>query len=287
MSKINSEDISNSEKDIFGPWIKDDNIKNKYNNNPFGHIIIDNFLNEEYADKVFNCFPDDYKNWWKYNNPLEVKFANDEIHKMHPKIKNIFYALSSDEIIKKFSEITRINNLEYDKYLHGAGLHVHPRNGRLNMHLDYEKHPISGKERRLNIILYLSKNWKEEWNGDTQLWDQNMEKCIVKSHVKFNTAIIFETNNLSWHGLPEKIICPEGVFRKTLAYYYVSDLTSKSNTNKYGSNVLGFRTKAAYRKRPTDLDDNRLDLLYKIRPYRRITNEDLNKIWPEWNSNDY
>ena len=48
-----------------------------------------------------------------------------------------------------------LSNLEYDKYLHGAGLHKHPKYGRLNIHLDYEKHPISGKERRLNIILFI------------------------------------------------------------------------------------------------------------------------------------
>ena len=80
MLKITKENILDSDTNIFGSWIKDDNIKNKYNNNPFGHIIIDNFLNDEYVEEVFNNLPDDYETWWKYNNPLEVKFANDKIN---------------------------------------------------------------------------------------------------------------------------------------------------------------------------------------------------------------
>ena len=52
--------------------------------------------------------------------------------------------------------------MEYDPYLHGAGLHAHPRNGRLNMHLDYEKHPIlEDKERRLKTADALRAMWRD------------------------------------------------------------------------------------------------------------------------------
>ena len=85
---------------------------------------------------------------------------------------------------------------------------------------------FGNKERRLNIILFLSKNWKE-WNGDNQLWDSNVEKCITKTYPIYNTAIIFKTNNESWHGMPDKVLCPENVFRKSFAYYYISQLTNK------------------------------------------------------------
>jgi hypothetical protein len=57
---------------------------------------------------------------------------------MHPSIQNIFYALSHDKIINKLKNIFNIPNLEYDPYCHGGGLHMHPKYGRLNIHLDYE-----------------------------------------------------------------------------------------------------------------------------------------------------
>ena len=144
------------------------------------------------------------------------------------------------------------------------------------MHLDYEKHPIlQDKQRYLNIILYLTKDWKESWGGQTELWNENMTECKIKSKVEFNTALIFKTTEKSWHGLPEPIKCPEDKFRKTLAFYYLIPLENKPQIDKDGVNEDGYRTKAVFRKRPQDPFDPLIEKLYKIRPYRRITDEDL------------
>ena len=283
------ENIQNIEK-YFGDWKENINeLKSNFiNAKPFEHIIIPNFLNKEYAELLHSQFNTDNLNdpniWHKYNNPIEVKYANDNIDKMEKDISELFYILSTHQITNLFSKLSNIDDLEFDPYLHGAGLHVHPRDGRLNMHLDYEKHPISGKERRLNLILYLTKHWNSDWNGDTQLWDEKMENCVVKSNVIFNTAIIFKTNDISWHGLPEKITCPENVYRKTFAYYYLSNITTNEKITKFGNDGTGYRSKAAFIKRPQDPYQEEMEELYKIRPYRRIEKEDLIKIWPEWNS---
>jgi Rps23 Pro-64 3,4-dihydroxylase Tpa1-like proline 4-hydroxylase len=190
-------------------------------------------------------------------------------------IKKLFHLLSCEEITQKISSLSDIFNLEYDPYLHGAGLHIHPKDGKLDMHLDYEKHPHMDKQRRLNIILYMSKDWQNEWNGETQLWDKNLTKCVVKSPVVFNTAIIFKTNETSWHGLPEPIACPANVLRKSIAYYYVSPMESTPEDSKVGNDGTGYRTKATFKKRPDDLYDELKAKLYKIRPFRLITKEDL------------
>ena len=244
---------------------------------PFEHVIIPNFLSDEYAQEIYNEFPTDITSgkWYEYNNPIEYKFANDKVSVMPRCIKKLFTLLSSKEITEKISTLSNIPDLEYDPYLHGAGLHVHPRGGKLDMHLDYEKHPHLNKERRLNIILYMSKDWKEEWNGETQLWDKEMTKCVTKSPVEFNTAIIFKTNEISWHGLPEEITCPEGVLRKSIAYYYISPLDSLPDDNRTGNDGTGYRTKASFKKRPDDPYDELKEKLYKIRPFRLITQEDL------------
>jgi hypothetical protein len=160
---------------------------------------------------------------------------------------------------------------------------MHPRYGRLNIHLDYEIHPISNKQRRLNIIFYLNDDWNPEWNGDTQLWNNTVSECIIKSYPKGNTAIVFVTTEQSWHGVPDIIQCPNGLYRKTLAFYYVSDLKNNKNVNKKGSDELGFRKKAVFVKRPSDIYDERMEKLYEIRPHRLITSEDMKEIWNDWN----
>jgi dTDP-glucose 4,6-dehydratase len=280
--ELNITESLDNKLNYFGNWINDEKKIKELNENfltadPFEHIIIPNFLNDEFAEQIYENFPTDINtdNWYEYNNPIEYKFANDKISTMPRSIKKLFNLLSTKQIIDKIHLLSGINNLEFDPYLHGAGLHIHRNGGKLDMHLDYEKHPFLDKERRLNIILYMSKDWKEEWNGETQLWDKDLSNCIAKSPVIFNSALIFKTNETSWHGLPEEIKCPEDILRKSVAYYYISSLESKPDENIVGNDGTGYRTKATFKKRPFENDDELKDKLYKIRPFRLINKEDL------------
>lgn len=280
----------NSLDDFFGNWINEtDKLKEQFiNAKPFEHIVIDNFLQNVFAEKIYNEFPENFSNWHKYYNPLEVKYAFDNLSEMGENTQKLFSCFASSQFTNIIANVSNIHNIEYDPYLHGAGLHAHPRNGRLNIHLDYEQHPVLiNKERRLNIILFITKDWKEEWHGDNQLWNNEATECIVKTHIKFNRAILFKTNDISWHGLPEKIACPEGMYRKSIAYYYISDLVSKADTNKYGNDGSGHRTKATYIQNPNEQYNDKIQQLIKIRPFRRIEKEDMEQIWPEWNPEEF
>jgi len=79
----------------------------------------------------------------------------------------------------------------------------------------------------LNLLVYLNSDWDESWGGNLGLWSNespespgSLEKEIWP---KFNRAVIFDTTQNSWHGLPEPIQCPESQFRKSLAVYYLID----------------------------------------------------------------
>lgn len=279
--KIKSEQlqiVNNLETDIlnkFGNWVNNiETLQNNFLNAiPYENIIIDDFLNEEYANELYNLFPEKFDDWYVYENPIEVKYSYDNIDKLNDKLKNYFYYLSSNTMVDIFRKITNIDDLTYDEYLHGSGLHCHPRYGRLNIHLDYEKHPITGKERRLNIIFFLTKEWNPEWRGQNELWNKDGNFCVKKTDIKFNRAIIFKTNDTSWHGLPSPIICPEEIFRKSLAFYYVSPLTTlKTN----------YRNKAKYILTDDKKNDKNLQQLYQIRSNRRLTIDDLQLYCPNW-----
>jgi hypothetical protein len=145
MEKITNENIKNCNINIFGNWI---NNNLKYNINPIPYILIDNFLKDDTYELINKEYPDKLdKSWWKYENPLEVKYANDKINEYPNNTKNLFYALSHQEFINKIGNIFNIHNLEYDPYCHGGGLHMMPRYGRLNMHLDYENHLVRPSKR--------------------------------------------------------------------------------------------------------------------------------------------
>lgn len=108
----------------------------------------------------------------------------------------------------------------------------------MNVHLDYSIHPKLKLEGRLNIIIYLCKNWQEDCGGQLRIWSHDHQnnkpkECIHKISPIFNRAVIFDTSQNSWHGLPEEIKCPNNIYRKSLAIYYLSKPRSNaSNRSK-------------------------------------------------------
>jgi len=216
---------------------------------------------------------------------MEVKDLMDVSEQMPVDVFKVFAALAHDETVAKLGAMFNMPSLEHDPYAHGAGVHNHPRNGRLNMHVDYEEHPVTSKFRRLNVILYCNTEWREEWGGDTQLWDKDMQTCVARSYPRPNHAIVFSTSGTSWHGVPDKILCPPTESRRTLAFYYVSRDAPPADGPSFGSGPSGYRNKAAFVKRPQDPEDPRMQELFAIRPQRRITDDDMKRVWPEWHEN--
>ena len=144
--------------------------------------------------------------------------------------------MNTPEFIEKIKRITGIPNLVADYGMHGGGWHVSKNGGKLNMHKDYSIHPKLGMERRINLIIYMTPNWNKNWNGGLELWSHDSEKnlpkeCVTKIENLFNRAVIFDTADNSWHGLPKEIECPEGVYRKSLAIYYVSEARECAESN--------------------------------------------------------
>jgi hypothetical protein len=85
-------------------------------------------------------------------------------------------------------------------------------------------HSVTRNHRRLNAILYLNKNWKEEYAGFLELWDMQRKVRIANIAPLFNRLVIFETNEISYHGHPVPLNTPDGMSRKSLAvYYYTMD----------------------------------------------------------------
>ena len=101
-------------------------------------------------------------------------------------------------------------------------MHALKRGGKLDMHLDYSIHPHLKLERRLNLIVYLNSGWKEEYGGHLALWDSEMKGCVVKAAPIFNRAVLFQTSDISYHGNPEVVQCPETMMRKSIALYYLT-----------------------------------------------------------------
>lgn len=197
---------------------------------PFKYVVIDNFFKEEVAKELASQFPnyDDDNVWNIYKNPLENKRLTPDWNLFPPATYRAFTYLNSPEFLDIIGKVIGIDNIIPDMGLHGGGWHITPSGGKLNVHLDYSIHPKLGLERRANLIIYLSEDWKPEYGGQLGLWSHDSEnnlpkECVSKVDVKFNRAVIFDTTQNSWHGLPDEITSPKGVNRKSLNIYYLTE----------------------------------------------------------------
>lgn len=263
---------------MFGSWIENaGDLQESFNNgNPYRHVIIDDFFSNDFAEILFSNFPKLSKDNHTYWNPIEKKQALNKFDNF-PDFKNLFEQFNCDAFIDKIKQVTGFLDLEKDPYLHGSGVHLHPRGGKLDLHVDYSIHPITKKERRKNIIIYMNKDWKEQWGGSLELWSKipnttqplTCEKIVIPS---FNTAILFQTSDNSIHGLPSPITCPEDTYRKSIAIYYVSEARPGANP----------RSKAVFSPVPTQPLNIGLKTLYEIRGTRLITKDDIVEHFPDW-----
>lgn len=221
-----------------------DELVKQYNSvEPYPHIHLDNFFEEDSAEKMLEVFPkikDD--GWIHYVHVNEKKHGLNKLELIPPYIREVIVELNSPDFIEFLQKLTGIDNLLPDETFEGGGIHQSERGGYLNVHADFTVHPHKRNwRRRVNVLVYLNKDWKPEYGGDLELWDRKMTKCVQKIAPIFNRIAVFNTDEDSYHGLPDPIMCPEEDSRKSIALYYFTEeenIPKKRSTN--------------YRARPSD-----------------------------------
>jgi Rps23 Pro-64 3,4-dihydroxylase Tpa1-like proline 4-hydroxylase len=210
---------------------------------PYAHIVLDNFLNPEVLDDCIGEFNklNESDGWINYTHYNEKKRGLNKLDLLPQTIKGTIHELNSPEFLQWLSTLTGIKNLQKDDHLEGGGIHQSTKGGFLNIHADFTVHPHHRNwQRRVNVLVYLNRDWKEEWGGKLELWDKQMKACEQKVLPVFNRCVIFNTDADSYHGHPEPMTCPEAVYRRSLALYY------------YSIEVKPFRRATYYQARPGD-----------------------------------
>jgi Rps23 Pro-64 3,4-dihydroxylase Tpa1-like proline 4-hydroxylase len=210
---------------------------------PFPHIVFDNFFDPCLLDAVLSEFPKptDIK-WQRFDNQQEIKLASAAESSFGPMTRLLLYHLNSVTFLEFLSTITGIPNLIPDPWFDGGGLHQIVRGGKLAIHADFNKHPRYGLDRRLNVLLYLNKDWRDEYGGHLELWNREMTRCEARILPTFNRLMVFGTTDFTYHGHPDALQCPEGVSRKSLALYYFTNGRPAHETSATHSTLFRART---------------------------------------------
>lgn len=194
---------------------------------PFPHFCIDNFLNEDFANEVYESFPTFQeaqklgKEFKTVNEKRKIQITDSS--KFPPAIKKLNDLLASEAFLDMMSDLMSIPHLIADENLIGGGIHETNTGGHLDVHVDFNYNKKKQLHRRLNILIYFNKDWKKEYGGYLDIWDKDVKKCYGSFEPKFNRACGFATSEISFHGVTP-LACPTNIIRKSFAtYYYTKD----------------------------------------------------------------
>lgn len=204
---------------------------------PFPHIVIDDFFSADILSKVDSEFAplDQQKDWMTFRHPLEWQKNTTSHDYMIPFFtRHLIYEMNSQPFIDFLQELSGINDLLPDATLEGGGLHAVLPKGQLEIHADFNGHPKTQFTRRVNLLLYLNKDWDAAYGGNLELWDANMTECVRSIEPIFNRLVIFNSFDKSFHGHPHPLTCPEDRIRKSMAiYYYTQEAPTDSHSTLY------------------------------------------------------
>lgn len=198
---------------------------------PFQHVIIDNFLNQEMADQILNDLENDNFDKWdkRDQEQIQIKWRSDwkDDSDVPVTTLSLIHFLNSGTFLRWLSKVTGIDGIIPDPYLTGGGFNQINPGGTLAVHADGNWHDLMGVHRRLNVIVYLNKDWEDDWGGHFELWSKTQDnipkECVKKVRPDFNRMIVFRTDDFSFHGHPTPLKCPEDRSRRSLILYYYTN----------------------------------------------------------------
>jgi hypothetical protein len=195
-------------------------------NAPFSHIVIDEFFAPEAMDEVL-AEVDAVDRSKRYAKFLDRETGHNKFaffpDAVGPKTARLAQCLNSGPFLAYLEKLTGIPNLIADPSYFGGGVHWIDNGGYLEVHADFNHLKKYNLARRINLLLYLNKDWKDEYNGHLELWDRpTMTKCKTVAPL-FNRAVIFSTVKEALHGHPTPLSAPPGVARRSLALYYYTN----------------------------------------------------------------
>jgi Rps23 Pro-64 3,4-dihydroxylase Tpa1-like proline 4-hydroxylase len=195
-------------------------------NKPWPHIVLDDFIDPEILEQVrqeaaivrrseyYEKFVDRKTDHNKY------AFKPDAVG---PETSRLINFLNSGAFVSYLEKLTGISGLLTDPSYFGGGLHKIQPGGYLEVHTDFNHLRRYNLERRLNLLLYLNKDWQPSYNGSLEMWERSSMSRVTAVPPIFNRCVVFSTTNESLHGHPLPLATPQGVERMSIALYYYTN----------------------------------------------------------------
>jgi 2-oxoglutarate-Fe(II)-dependent oxygenase superfamily protein len=195
----------------------------------YPHLVVDDVFPREALLRLYSDVPVEFSPLWTHwgsggqenCSPENSKRGISSLMLLSERISGFLKLLNDERFLQDIREITGEPNLTADHTLNGGGLHCTGPGGHLRIHADKVRHPRpSSFDQSVNLLLYINPYWSADFGGDFELWSRDCSERIASIPVLFNRLVLFKSDRSTYHGHPEPIRCPVGMYRTSLAVYY-------------------------------------------------------------------
>ncbi|HLH44373.1 MAG TPA: 2OG-Fe(II) oxygenase [Bryobacteraceae bacterium] len=203
---------------------------------PFKHVVIENFFEAAFAERLLAEFPRfDPSLARNEGGALGGKAVNTNLRAISPAYQQLYDAIGAKPFLDLVSRLSGIPDLILDPKMFGGGTHENLHGQELDPHVDFNYDEARRLHRRLNLIVYLNKDWAPEWGGALEIHSNPRrpeENQISRYDPLFNRCVMFETNERSWHGFPRIDLPPDKrhLSRKSISIYLYTETRPAEET---------------------------------------------------------
>lgn len=196
---------------------------------PYPHLVLDGVFAAEMLARIYAEVPESNSELWTiwgsgWNEPSDGrnhKRGISSLYLLGERTASFLQQLNSHSFLSDVRMVTGTPELTGDDTFNGGGLHCTGRGGRLRVHVDKVRHPRPDKfDQAVNLIVFVNPLWLPEFRGHLELWSSDASHKRAAIEPLFNRLVLFQSNRQTFHGHPEPLKCPEGLFRTSIAAYY-------------------------------------------------------------------
>ena len=252
LAKLIVERLERDAKAIAADFASDKGIQTRF-------CTIDDLLPEDIALRFHEVFPPSSE-MRLLDSFREKKFTSKSMDKFDPLISDITFAFQDERVVRKVAKLTSIKDAVGDPHLYAGGISAMEYRHFLNPHIDNSHDGEQKNYRVLNLLYYITPDWKPENGGNLELWDEDVTEPVEIPSL-FNRLVLMSTNDKSWHSVNE--VKAAGTRRCISNYYF-----SPHSPNGYETTHVTYfmaRPEQKLRRLVTKVDSDVRTMLRKVK----------------------
>lgn len=223
------------------------------------YAVIDDLLPAEWAERIAAAFPDS-REMRLLDSFREKKYTSKSLDRFDALIRDVTFAFQDERVIAKVAEITGLRDAIGDPHLYAGGLSSMERGHFLNPHIDNSHDGEQQNYRVLNLLYYVTPEWKADNGGSLELWDDHVTRPLEIPSL-FNRLVLMSTGDKTWHSVNEvRVDTP----RRCVSNYYFSPHSPNGSETSHVTYFMA-RPEQKLRRVITKVDSELRSMLRRIK----------------------